>query len=422
MPVSSSVSMKQSISTPAHATPHIKALEWSAALDGANDKLHPTSLPTGIDQSVPTSPKQDQQKSPLHNSTTQTAKSSTDSDASPTPEPTLSTGKAVPQHLVKTKDKNTSHQNQLQTNPQVLPVTMPVTVNEPKNTTKPETNDDPQASATDTKHHSPQPIQTTNTTGYLQSSDAIPQTNEDLEIPEQTQISQQNKGLNSKPAVPDDTDRTTASKTEQTSTPSAAQALIQHNLKAAVITSASTLQNQSQINPDLKKSIADGQAVQPLTMTSALSDGGTLIAVDKPVVANASAVSEPISISASALSATITALHQSGQSGIVLRVDPPNLGHLSIHVKMDAQGAVNVLFMPSTSDAAQVLQGSLPQLGATLAQSGLTLGQAGIGGQFSQSGGHNGQQSGYTPARKPAIIDISDGVCASQPSGLSTYA
>ena len=121
-----------------------------------------------------------------------------------------------------------------------------------------------------------------------------------------------------------------------------------------------------------------------------------------------------------ALAATVTALHQSGQAGTVLRLDPPGLGHLSVEVRLGTQGQVNVLFVPSSADAAQALHASLPALGAAMAQSGLTLGQAQVGGQFSQQSGQN-DQGRYTPPRQNHSTNFATEPQAT-PSGLSAYA
>ncbi|MDE1895645.1 MAG: flagellar hook-length control protein FliK [Rhodospirillales bacterium] len=129
---------------------------------------------------------------------------------------------------------------------------------------------------------------------------------------------------------------------------------------------------------------------------------------------------ERTSTAPAALAATVTALHQSGQAGTVLRLDPPGLGHLSVEVRLGAQGQVNVMFVPSTADAAQALQASLPGLASAMAQSGLTLGQAQVGGQFSQQSGQNGQ-SGYTPTRQNNAPSFSTEP-QTTPSGLSAYA
>ncbi len=137
----------------------------------------------------------------------------------------------------------------------------------------------------------------------------------------------------------------------------------------------------------------------------------------------ASAATSPgnISTSPSALAATVTALHQSGQAGTVLRLDPPGLGHLSVQVGLGAQGQVNVLFVPSTADAAQAIQSSLSGLGSAMAQSGLTLGQAQVGGQFSQQGGGQNGQGAHTPPRQ-GNTSAFPAEPQTTTSGLSAYA
>jgi len=91
------------------------------------------------------------------------------------------------------------------------------------------------------------------------------------------------------------------------------------------------------------------------------------------------------------LAATVSAMHQAGQSGTVLRIDPPGLGNLSVHVGLGQQGQINVLFVPDSAAGAQALQSGLSGLSQAMAQSGLTLGQAQIGGQFGQNAGQGGQ-------------------------------
>jgi flagellar hook-length control protein FliK len=115
------------------------------------------------------------------------------------------------------------------------------------------------------------------------------------------------------------------------------------------------------------------------------------VAAAAPVTASAAVSGNVAASSASALAATVTALHQSGQSGAVLRLDPPGLGNLSVHVGVGQQGQVNVLFVPDSSAGAQALQAGLNGLSQSMAQSGLTLGQAQVGGQFGQSAGQGGQ-------------------------------
>lgn len=122
----------------------------------------------------------------------------------------------------------------------------------------------------------------------------------------------------------------------------------------------------------------------------------------------------------SALAAMVTALHQSGQTSTVLQLDPPGLGHLSVQVGLGAQGQVNVLFVPSTADAAQAIQSSLGGLGSAMAQSGLTLGQAQVGGQFHQQGGHGGQNG--QPSPRQGGTSAFNTETQAPTSGLSAYA
>lgn len=154
---------------------------------------------------------------------------------------------------------------------------------------------------------------------------------------------------------------------------------------------------------------------------SAQSAASSYAKADTAAQANALTVT---STAPSALAATITALHQSGQANAVLRLDPPGLGHLSVQIGLGGQGQVNVLFVPSTADAAQALQATLPSLGNALAQSGLTLGQAQVGGQgFQQNSqnGQGGQQRSYTPAMARDNSVSSKGGTDSI-TGLSAYA
>lgn len=138
---------------------------------------------------------------------------------------------------------------------------------------------------------------------------------------------------------------------------------------------------------------------------------------------NISVSVDKTSLATSALSAAVIALHKSSQNSILLRLDPPNLGHLSIQIKMNPEGSVNVSFIPSSSDAAQTLLASLPQLNVALVQSGLSLGEAEIGGQFSQSGRQQNQQNMNTSIRK-IENNISDDTApsVSYSKGLSFYA
>jgi flagellar hook-length control protein FliK len=141
-------------------------------------------------------------------------------------------------------------------------------------------------------------------------------------------------------------------------------------------------------------------AVSPVAQVSG-SEAYTQAPAATPLSAASAPASAPDSgsvdaSSSSALAASVTAMHQSGQSGAVLRLDPPGLGNLSVHVALSGQGQVNVLFVPDSSAGAQALQSGLGGLAQSMAQSGLTLGQAQVGGQFSQNAGQGGGQSPQT--------------------------
>jgi flagellar hook-length control protein FliK len=155
--------------------------------------------------------------------------------------------------------------------------------------------------------------------------------------------------------------------------------------------------------------------------------GTTAPAPAPGVAATAAPLIQP---NAAGLAATVTAMHQAGQSGAVLRLDPPGLGNLSVHVALGQNGQVNVLFIPSTQAASTVLQNNLAGLGTALAQSGITLGQAQVGGQFNQNAG----QGTYQPPSPPSFTQqafaqqgfaqpaASLDAAAPAPSGVSAYA
>jgi flagellar hook-length control protein FliK len=119
------------------------------------------------------------------------------------------------------------------------------------------------------------------------------------------------------------------------------------------------------------------------------------------------AVPDAASISATpaALAASITAMHRNGQTSALLRLDPPGLGTLSIHVALGHEnsggaGQVNLLMVPAVTQTAQLLNSGIDSLRQALAAAGLTLGQAqiGQGGQGGQNPAPDPQQAGARPA------------------------
>ena len=96
-----------------------------------------------------------------------------------------------------------------------------------------------------------------------------------------------------------------------------------------------------------------------------------------------------------ALAATISAMHQNGQSNVVLRLDPPGLGALSIHIALGHNSEVNVQFIPTITQTAQLLNSGLDDLRQAMANAGLALGQAQVGGGGQGAGSpSNGQGRG----------------------------
>lgn len=83
---------------------------------------------------------------------------------------------------------------------------------------------------------------------------------------------------------------------------------------------------------------------------------------------------------ATALAASVVAMSQNGQSTSVLRLDPPGLGALSIHIALTANATVNVVFVPSVVQTAQLIHSALPDLHHAMAAAGLSLGEAQVGG------------------------------------------
>jgi flagellar hook-length control protein FliK len=97
---------------------------------------------------------------------------------------------------------------------------------------------------------------------------------------------------------------------------------------------------------------------------------------------------------ATALAASVMAMSQSGQSTAVLRLDPPGLGSLSIHIALTANATVNVVFVPSVPQTAQLIHSALPDLHHAMASAGLSLGETQVGG--GAGGNPNGQARNQT--------------------------
>jgi flagellar hook-length control protein FliK len=109
-------------------------------------------------------------------------------------------------------------------------------------------------------------------------------------------------------------------------------------------------------------------------------------------------------------------MHQSGQNNLTLRLDPPGLGSLSIHLA-SSQAGVNVLFVPSAAPTAQLLTQNLDGLRSAMATAGLTLGQAQVGGGGTQN---QGQSQTYTP--QSSALTPSPVIAPEDDTGVRAYA
>jgi flagellar hook-length control protein FliK len=85
-------------------------------------------------------------------------------------------------------------------------------------------------------------------------------------------------------------------------------------------------------------------------------------------------------------------MQRSGNSTATLRLDPPDLGELSVHISLSASAQVNVQLIPSVPQTAQLLNANLMDLRHAMTAAGLTLGQTQVGGNG--TGGNQGQGTG----------------------------
>jgi flagellar hook-length control protein FliK len=158
--------------------------------------------------------------------------------------------------------------------------------------------------------------------------------------------------------------------------------------------------------------------IQTQNQSLAIATTAAAPAAAAPTAINAAGVTAPVSAVShnQALAATITAMHQSGQNSLTLRLDPPGLGSLAIHLA-SSQSGVNVLFVPSASPTAQLLTQNLDGLRSAMADAGLSLGQAQVGG----GGGQNqGQSPGYTP--QPSGLTPPPAAATEDDTGVRAYA
>ena len=142
-----------------------------------------------------------------------------------------------------------------------------------------------------------------------------------------------------------------------------------------------------------------------------------------PAAAPLSAAPTLTAATPAALAASITAMHHAGQGSAVLRLDPPGLGNLSVHVALGQGGQVNVLFVPALAQTAQLLNLGMDGLRHAMAATGLTLGQADVSGGGAQNPGQNSANNPRAAFTAPEPAAAPAATPATTPaSGVSAYA
>ncbi len=96
-----------------------------------------------------------------------------------------------------------------------------------------------------------------------------------------------------------------------------------------------------------------------------------------------------------ALAAIVTSLHSNGDNQITIRLDPPDLGSMTVNVSANPNGNIDVSFATSTFHAAQLIHSHIETLRNDLASAGMSLGQADVstGGQGQGQGSNYNQNS-----------------------------
>jgi flagellar hook-length control protein FliK len=109
-----------------------------------------------------------------------------------------------------------------------------------------------------------------------------------------------------------------------------------------------------------------------------------------------------------------------GGGSITVRLDPPDLGPLSIHVAVGQDSKVNVLLLAAVPQTAQAFSAGADDLRQAFAGAGIALGQLNVGG-----GGAGSQQSRQSP--RDHVFDsgpgqLGSGDSNSQPLGVRAIA
>jgi flagellar hook-length control protein FliK len=92
------------------------------------------------------------------------------------------------------------------------------------------------------------------------------------------------------------------------------------------------------------------------------------------------AAQNPAAGNAAALAAAVTAMVRDGQNSVTVRLDPPELGAMSIRIAQGHDSSMNVLLLAAVPQTAHAFAAGADDLRQALASCGLALGQLNIGG------------------------------------------
>lgn len=170
-----------------------------------------------------------------------------------------------------------------------------------------------------------------------------------------------------------------------------------HAPAGLVAAAAAKGQVTAQLPQSQVQSVAQGAGTAAMPQpTATVAAHGTVSlpkSVDSVVPTTPSFTAPATSLAPSALAATVTALQKGGQNSAIIRLDPPDLGSLSVHLSLAQSGAVNVSFIPTTPQAAQLLHAGMDGFRQSMTSAGLTLGQAEVSGGGGQNPGQGQQGS-----------------------------
>lgn len=164
--------------------------------------------------------------------------------------------------------------------------------------------------------------------------------------------------------------------------------------------------------------IADFEAHLPQAMTDAKSNanGASTLGMQQPgdhaTAASASAApaqapAMPVAVPLSGVAVEIAARAQGGSNRFEIRLDPPDLGRVDVHLNVDRDGHVTSHLVVDRPDTLDALRKDAPELERALQQAGLKTSDNGL--QFSlRDQSFAGRDQTQQPAVRPTFISDSE--------------